>query len=73
MATVEYPWSPSEGRLDLRILVDRTSLEIFANKGLIYMPISFPPKEHSPALELFAQGGPARIESLQVRELKAIW
>ena len=30
---------PMEGKINFRILVDRTTLELFANDGRIYMPI----------------------------------
>jgi len=33
------PLKPMDGRIKLRILVDRTTLEIFANDGQIYMPV----------------------------------
>jgi len=33
------PLKPMDGKIKLRILVDRTTLEIFANDGQIYMPV----------------------------------
>jgi len=33
------PLEPRRGRIDLTILVDRTSFEIFGNNGRIYMPM----------------------------------
>jgi sucrose-6-phosphate hydrolase SacC (GH32 family) len=38
------PLKPVEGTIKLRILVDRTTLEIFVNDGQIYMPIRTPIK-----------------------------
>jgi len=48
--------SPMEGKIKIRILVDRTSLELFANDGQIYMPIrtNINTTEH---LELFSKYG----------------
>jgi sucrose-6-phosphate hydrolase SacC (GH32 family) len=65
---------PSGGRIQLRILVDRTSIETFANNGEVYMPQDALPKEgQTKTLELFSEGGVAQVRSLAVRELKSIW
>jgi fructan beta-fructosidase len=73
---------PVEGRIRLRILVDRISVEIFANDGKIYMPIRnselFTPtgtyvNEEKKGLSVFTKGGGTMIRSLKVYELKSIW
>lgn len=61
------------GRLRLQALLDRTSLEVFAQKGLIYLPMPAIPKTENRALAAFAEGGPARIEALTVRALRSAW
>lgn len=61
------------GRLQLRILVDRTSVEIFAAGGRYVMSFCFRPDPAMKALSLRASGGAARIRSLHVRELRSIW
>ena len=33
------PLKPVDGTIQLEILVDRTSVEIFGNRGRVYMPI----------------------------------
>jgi len=38
------PLKPVNGRIKFRILIDRTTLEIFANDGQVYMPIRTPIK-----------------------------
>lgn len=60
-------------RIRLRLLVDRTTLEIFGNDGRIYMPISILPKDEDRSLEFYARGGDARIRSLDAFELKSVW
>jgi fructan beta-fructosidase len=67
------PLSPQEGRIRLRILVDRTSLEIYANDGLVYMPIGVMPSADSKSVEVYARGGAARIKLLEVHELNSAW
>ena len=65
--------SPIDGVLALRILVDRTSIETFANHGEISMTSCFLPKNTDTCLDLYAKGGDAQIRSLRVTELKSSW
>jgi len=67
------PLKPVEGTIRLRVLVDRTSLEIFANDGRVYMPIAVIPKPEDRSLQLFARGGTAHIRSGAVIEMKPAW
>ncbi|MGE5223991.1 MAG: glycoside hydrolase family 32 protein, partial [Omnitrophica WOR_2 bacterium] len=65
--------APIEGKISLRLLVDRISLEIFANHGQVYLPLGviFPDEDHS--IEIWSKGGSVFIESLEVFELASIW
>jgi len=63
--------SPVNGTIKLRILVDRTSIEVFANDGLVSMTSCFLPKNRTTGLELYARGGLVRVLSLSVTALKA--
>jgi sucrose-6-phosphate hydrolase SacC (GH32 family) len=63
------PLDPINGRLTIQILVDRTSLEVFANEGRVAMTSCFLPAQKNRSLEIFATGGPAKIISLRVFEL----
>jgi len=66
--------SPEEdGRIRIRILVDRTSVEVFGNNGEVVIPCCFLPGEMDRSLELFALGGTARITSMSIYKLKSIW
>lgn len=64
---------PIDGRLKLRILVDRASVEVFANDGEVSMSSCFLPKEINTGLELYAKGGNVNIKSLRVARLKLGW
>jgi fructan beta-fructosidase len=66
------PLVMADGRLRLQVLADRTSLEIFADDGLVYMPMPFRPGANSQPLEVFAQGGEARIVAVEAHELRSI-
>ncbi len=64
---------PKNGCISLRIIVDRTSIEIFGNDGLVYMPIGVIPEDENKSLEVFSKNGNTRIESLEVYELASVW
>lgn len=61
------------GRLALRILVDRTSIEVFADDGKVSMSSCFLPDPGKTGLELFSDGGSPKIRSMAVHELKSAW
>ncbi|MHC4116449.1 MAG: glycoside hydrolase family 32 protein [Planctomycetota bacterium] len=66
-------FKPIDGKIRLRILVDRVSIEIFANHGRIYMPIRAIPETDERMLEVFTEDGNIKISSLRIHELKTIW
>jgi fructan beta-fructosidase len=67
------PLRAVEGKVRLRMLRDRTSLEIFGNDGELFMPIALPNDGQRPKLSLFARGGEGEIQSLEVHELRSTW
>ena len=62
-----------DGRVRLRILVDRASVEVFANDGEYVLPNCFVPKVEDRSLALFAEGGQARVVGLTIHPVKSIW
>jgi len=64
---------PIDGKIRLRILVDRASIEIFANDGLVYMPIRALPKDDQTGIEVFSKGGKTKLKNLEIYELNSIW
>jgi sucrose-6-phosphate hydrolase SacC (GH32 family) len=65
--------SPANDRVRLRILVDRTSVEVFGNDGEVVIPCCFLPDGTKSSLEFFSHGGTAQIVSLKLHALKSIW
>ncbi|MHC4756105.1 MAG: glycoside hydrolase family 32 protein, partial [Planctomycetota bacterium] len=65
--------SPVNGKLKLRILVDRTSIEVFANDGEVSMTSCFLPKEKSTGLDFYTKDVNVTIRSLRVSKLKSSW
>ena len=65
--------SPVKGVVTLRILLDRTSLEVFANDGKVSMTSCLLPAQQDTLLELYAKGAEAHVESLTVHNLRSAW
>lgn len=63
---------PYEGQIQLQILLDRTSIEIFAADGRVSMTSCFLP-QNDKTIGLFAEGGSAKIVSADIFELRPIW
>ena len=64
---------PVDGKIRLHILVDRTTIEIFPNDGLMPIFLCFPLDTENKSLEVFAHGGQAKIGKLRLSKLKSIW
>jgi sucrose-6-phosphate hydrolase SacC (GH32 family) len=64
---------PQAGFIHLRVLVDRTSIEIFANGGRVTMCSCFLPDPADRSLALGVQGDPVRLRCLTVHELRSAW
>lgn len=67
------PLPRRDGRVLLRLLVDRTSLEVFADQGQVSMSFCFLPEAADHPLAFYAKGGTARVLSLTVHELRSAW
>jgi sucrose-6-phosphate hydrolase SacC (GH32 family) len=63
----------ANGQLTLRLLVDRTSLEVFDNNGKVSMSSCFLPGPENAGLELFSVGGSPKIRSMTIYELRSAW
>jgi hypothetical protein len=67
------PVALRDGRLNLRILVDRSLVEVFAQGGERTIADQVYPTPGSDGLKLFAEGGAATLETLDIRELRTTW
>ena len=67
------PLRPVHGQLRFRMLVDRTSLDIFGNDGHAYLPMGVLHPADNRSLSLSVKGGTATLRSLSVHELKSAW
>src|SRR4051794_29397924 len=67
------PVALRDGRLNLRILVDRSLIEVFAQGGERTIADQVYPTPGSDGVKLFADGGSAGLDSLEVRQLRSTW
>jgi len=76
--TVEFnnqtgPFLSINNNWDFELLIDRTSVELFANNGTMVMTNNFTPDPERIGMELKVLGGSVKMNSLEIHELKSIW
>ena len=64
---------PENGKITLEILIDRTSIEVFANGGKMVMSGCFTPYEKDNQIYLYNIGGELIIEKLEIFTMKSIY
>jgi fructan beta-fructosidase len=69
----EAPLALRDGRVSLRVFVDWSSVEVFANDGARVLTHRIFPDADSDGVELFAEGGTARLTRLDAWTLRSIW
>lgn len=57
----------------MHLLIDRTSLEVFGNDGLLSMSSCILPADDNKTLEVFCSRAQAKLLSLNVWELESAW
>jgi sucrose-6-phosphate hydrolase SacC (GH32 family) len=62
-----------DGKQRLTIFCDRAGVEVFASNGLCYMPMPYNMNPENRRLFLEARGGAAKVNSLEVHELRSAW
>jgi fructan beta-fructosidase len=67
------PLAAHHGRVTLHILVDWSSVEVFADDGTPVLTDQIFPDPASDGLAVFATGGTATLQSLRVWQLASIW
>ncbi len=64
------PLLPQDGIIKLHIILDHSSVEIFANDGLVVMTEQVFPSDDATGLELFVDGGTVNIKQLTIHRLE---
>lgn len=67
------PVVPVDNKISLEILLDRSSIEIFANGGQTVISNCFTPTEGAEDVALYTNGGELGIDKLDIFEMESIW
>jgi len=67
------PLAPEKGLIQLRIMLDRTSIEVFGNNGRVYIPRCIIPKDDNRSVSASCGNGEVKASFLRVHELKSAW
>lgn len=62
-----------DGKVELIVYVNRTSIELFAGGGLTYVPFPVIPKSNERGVALSIKGDFVRFHRLEAYSLKSIW
>jgi sucrose-6-phosphate hydrolase SacC (GH32 family) len=69
---IAAPLKLHDGKLELRFLIDRSSLEVFGNKGRISISRYFLP-ERTKKIYIQSNQGEVEIKTLEIRHINSIW
>ena len=67
------PITPRDGVYEIRVLLDRSSVEVFGGDGQCVLTERIFPSPSSRRVEVYTEGGTATIRSLNVWTLSSIW
>jgi fructan beta-fructosidase len=67
------PLSPVDNKIILEILIDRSSVEVFANGGQTVISNCFTPEERAEDLILFNHGGELEVINLDIYRVNSAW
>jgi len=67
------PLPTSKGTVHLTLLVDWSSVEVFAEGGRVLITDQVFPNPTSTGIAAFAAGGTARLQSMTVSHMRSIW
>ena len=67
------PLAPVNGRLKLRLLIDRTSIEVFGNDGAVVMSSCFLPKGSIQTTPFSISGQFAKVAAFSPYQMKSAW
>lgn len=67
------PLPDSGGEIELNLIVDRLSLEVFVNQGEVYMPLYLDPKTRTAEYSMSVEGKAIELKTLTVWPLASIW
>ena len=69
----DVPLEPENNQITLQVLVDRPMLKTIGNRGRVFITSSRRILGIVDKISAFAEGGSAKLVSLEVNQLKSIW
>lgn len=69
----EAPLNSEGEKTTIQILVDQSSVEVFANEGVTCISTQFFPDENETRLRLFTRKGKMILDSLDLWQLQSVW
>ena len=63
----------AEGKLTMRIVLDRGSMDVVLNNGEVYSMAPCPNRADKPVLTCSAKGGEASVGEVKAYQLRSIW
>jgi fructan beta-fructosidase len=72
-ATSEVNLLPENGKIRMEILLDRGSVELFANDGKVPMAFFYIPEEEEGGLSLECANGDIHLNSMDIYTMNSIW
>ena len=73
ISTCATLWPIKAGRLDLIVYLDRTSIEVFSQDGLLYAPVAAIPNAAATGVSLVVGRGTAKAVCGEAYKLRSIW
>ena len=67
------PLEPVDNKIYLEILIDRSSIEVYANNGRAVITNTFTPDENALEYLLYNTGGELMVDKLEIIELNSAW
>ena len=67
------PLKPEQGKIGLRVLVDRAIIETFGNGGRVHTPIGVVTQDKNSPLKFLVEGGNAALVSLNISTMNSAW
>ena len=68
---MDMPLKPVDGKIQLQVLVDRSSLEVCGNDGRVYKTMPFKSPNGIDSIRVFSRGGSTEVQSLKVYQLRS--
>ncbi len=67
------PLEPIDNKIFLEILIDRSSIEVYANNGRVTVTNTFTPDAGALEYILYNTGGELMVDKLEISEMKSSW